>query len=214
LSVLLVVDNGTDFLEDLVTALGRLGVVFEVHRGDTAPAGIDWTLVKAAVLTGGHLHLASEQDLGSIELDLHVLRETTLPVLGICLGGQLVAYVKGGRIEALPRPVDTMEDLEVLAADPLFEGLPPTFPVRVRHRDTIALLPEGVVNLAWSPFGRHEAVRWTDRPVYGVQFHPEASGAAGRRVLANFLGVAGVATPVAPGEVESGSAIPPGPPGP
>jgi GMP synthase-like glutamine amidotransferase len=43
--------------------------------------------------------------------------------------------------------------------------------------------------LAWSGIGDYEAIRHETRPVYGLQFHPEASGDAGMAILRNFVGL-------------------------
>jgi GMP synthase-like glutamine amidotransferase len=61
--------------------------------------------------------------------------------------------------------------------------------MRLAHDEQVADLPAPLVHLARSPVGVYEAIRDGDRPVYGVQFHPEVSGHAGRVLLANFLDI-------------------------
>ncbi|MBU4200007.1 MAG: gamma-glutamyl-gamma-aminobutyrate hydrolase family protein [Verrucomicrobia bacterium] len=73
--------------------------------------------------------------------------------------------------------------------DPLFRGLPKTMLMRCAHYCEVKELPPGFVRLASSAHCRIEAMRHRDRPLYGVQFHPEKYEAPffhGRRLLENF----------------------------
>lgn len=73
--------------------------------------------------------------------------------------------------------------------DPLFKGLPKTMLMRCGHYCEVKALPPGFVRLASSAHCRIEAMRHRDRPLYGVQFHPEKYEAPffhGRRLLENF----------------------------
>ena len=58
-------------------------------------------------------------------------------------------------------------------ADPLFAGLPSRFLVQLGHSDRVKVLPENWVRLAFSERVDLQAYRVGDRPVWGVQFHPE-----------------------------------------
>lgn len=96
------------------------------------------------------------------------------PVLGVCLGAQLIAQVLGGRAYAGERrevgwgPIRLTDDGK---DDPLLVGAPDELNVFHLHGDTYELPPEGV-NLATSPVYEQQAFRWGEL-VYGFQFHLE-----------------------------------------
>ena len=101
-----------------------------------------------------------------------------LPLLGICLGAQLIAHVAGGRVvrdhgepERGSCPVRLTA---ATAGDPLLAGLPQAFPAIQNHADQIVELPPDAVLLATSEVCRVQAFR-VGAAAWGVQFHPEAA---------------------------------------
>ncbi len=147
------------------------------------PAGLVLSGGPSSVLWDG----APEADPG--------LRERGLPVLGICYGLQWMTHTLGGVVE----PVDSREygraQLKLERRDPLFAGLesPAERIVWMSHGDTVLRLPAGFDAIASSDHSPFAAVRASDRPLYGLQFHPEvAHTEGGRELLANYvLGICG-----------------------
>ena len=101
-----------------------------------------------------------------------------IPLLGICLGAQLLAHVAGGRVvrsHGVPeRGSCLVSPTTEAAGDPLFAGLREDFPVIQNHADQVVELPPGAVLLATSPVCRVQAFR-VGATAWGVQFHPEAT---------------------------------------
>ena len=100
------------------------------------------------------------------------------PVLGICLGSQLLARAYGAENHLGTAPEFGWVDVTLTdegRADPVLSQVPQTFPIFQWHTDTFTL-PEGAVHLAHSPTARHQAFR-LGRATYGTQFHFEASRA-------------------------------------
>ena len=98
------------------------------------------------------------------------------PVLGICLGSQLLARGFGAENHLGAAPEFGWVDVTLTEegrADPVLSQVPPTFPIFQWHTDTFTL-PAGAVHLAESPTARHQAFR-IGRATYGTQFHFEAS---------------------------------------
>jgi GMP synthase (glutamine-hydrolysing) len=101
-----------------------------------------------------------------------------VPVLGVCLGGQLLAGALGGQV----RPGDEGPEIgpglvakrDVAAADPLFGPVPFTPDVLQWHWDEITSLPAGAVLLASSPRYANQAFRYGDS-AWGLQFHIETT---------------------------------------
>lgn len=98
--------------------------------------------------------------------------------LGVCLGGQLLAHVAGGTVEAEHgRPECGSTPLTLLPEadrDPLFTGLPRRVTAIEHHVDAVTALPPGAEWLAHGEECPHQAFRVGDR-AWGVQFHPEVT---------------------------------------
>ncbi|GHE94518.1 aminotransferase [Streptomyces fumanus] len=106
--------------------------------------------------------------------------DRAVPVLGICLGGQLLAHVAGGTVRGRygrPEVGSTPLTLRAEAAsDPLLRGLPRRVTAVEHHVDAVTALPPGAVWLAESEHCPYQAFRVGDA-AWGVQFHPEADAA-------------------------------------
>jgi GMP synthase (glutamine-hydrolysing) len=98
------------------------------------------------------------------------------PVLGICLGSQILARAFGAENHLGTAPEFGWVDVTLTKegrADPVLSAVPETFPIFQWHSDTFTL-PEGAVHLAQNSTARHQAFR-IGRATYGTQFHFEAS---------------------------------------
>ena len=170
-----------------------------------------------AVILSGHRTLIDDYDPASLAPLVEVIRETALPLLGLCGGHQLTGLAFGARPEPmgplLPGEVDPRPELapgmrkewgpcpvQILGDDPLFAGLGRAVVVEQRHFWELKALPEGFVRLASSEVCAIEAMRHRARPLYGLQFHPERytkTHPDGRAILANFFRLAGLTRPIA-----------------
>ncbi|MEW2426104.1 type 1 glutamine amidotransferase [Streptomyces nigra] len=101
----------------------------------------------------------------------------SVPVLGICLGGQMLAHVAGGTVQGgygEPEVGSTSLTVRAEAAeDPLFRNLPRQVTAVENHVDAVTALPSGAVWLVESEQCPYQAFRLGNR-AWGLQFHPEA----------------------------------------
>lgn len=104
--------------------------------------------------------------------------DRSVPMFGICLGGQMLAHVAGGRVEGdvgAPESGSTPITIRADAKnDPLFRTLPDVVPAIEHHVDAITKLPAGAVWLAETERCPYQAFRMGER-AWGVQFHPEVA---------------------------------------
>jgi GMP synthase (glutamine-hydrolysing) len=190
METVLVLDFGAQYTQ-LIARRVREQHVFCVILPCTAPiADIRAVNPKAIILSGGP---ASVWQGGSPRCAPEVLH-MDVPILGLCYGMQLLCEDLGGKVVRSDHREFGRAAIDVVDADKLFAGLPPKMDVWMSHGDSVQSLPKDFVVLARTDSAPFAAVRQKNRPVYGVQFHPEvAHTPRGREILRNFLfGVAGL----------------------
>jgi para-aminobenzoate synthetase len=110
-----------------------------------------------------------------------------VPVLGVCLGHQELAYAMDGTIEHAPEVMHGRLSPIRHDASRLFAGIPQGFLAVRYHSLVVGAVPRQLRVTAWTPDGVIMALEHRARPLFGVQFHPESvSTRRGRALLANF----------------------------
>ena len=111
-----------------------------------------------------------------------------IPILGICYGDQLIAYMEGGEIAAAKHGREYGKTTLVTTANALFEGVPRESICWMSHGDFIETPPEGFRTIASTENCPCAAMCDERRKIYGVQFHPEVTHTAyGKQILHNFI---------------------------
>jgi GMP synthase (glutamine-hydrolysing) len=114
-----------------------------------------------------------------------------IPVLGICYGMQLMCQALGGRVQSHPVREYGRAHCTINAgsdADILFADVPRVTEVWMSHGDQVDTVSDDFAPLAHTDTCPHAAVKHRDRPLFGLQFHPEVTHTpAGKTILANFL---------------------------
>lgn len=101
------------------------------------------------------------------------VKKLDIPILGICLGHQLIAKVFGGEVGRGKTGGYAEVEVEIVDRNELFEGFPERIKVWASHMDEVKKLPENFKILARSEICEIEAMRHEKKPIFGVQWHPE-----------------------------------------
>jgi GMP synthase (glutamine-hydrolysing) len=181
--VVLIVENdpgsGPGRLLHWLDERGSSAVVVRAWSGEPIPASADG--YGALILLGGGMLPDADDESPWLPGERELLRTTTedgrVPVLGICLGAQLLAHTFGGEVRGkYGLPEKGVTELSLLPGaedDPLLAGLPPTVRAIESHQDQITRLPADAVPLMSSERCRHQMLRIGRS--WGVQFHPEVA---------------------------------------
>ena len=111
-----------------------------------------------------------------------------IPILGICYGHQLLAWMAGGEIQAAGNAGEYGRVTLRTAGCVLFEGVPPESVCWMSHTDFVSAVPVGFRITAATENCPCAAMADDERRLYGVQFHPEVTHTVfGNRILHNFL---------------------------
>lgn len=184
---ILVVDNYDSFTYNLVQYLAELGAEVEVVRNDATDLdGIRGRAPDGILLGPGP---GRPEDAGITLAAIEAL--TTIPILGVCLGHQSLAQVHGGSIVRAERLMHGRTSPILHSGKGVFAGLPSPFTATRYHslivdRDTV---PDVLEITAWTEEGEIMGLRHQERPLEGVQFHPESFLTDhGHQLLGTWLG--------------------------
>jgi len=224
---ILIVDFGTRHLNSLVLVVKSFIDtenirVLRITRPDLPPLSFKFTDIETeeapwefnvdsirgtdmgVFMSGSADHVGDPK--GFRRLNKNVLEELPCPVMGLCSGHQLISFVWDDSCEMVPHSEhgNTMflPNTE-MNNDPVFQDMPRAgFLVAVRHNWSISKVPTGFVRYGETR-GSHSiisAIKHYNRPIYGVQFHPELPVPglwSGRELMGKFieLSISGALTP-------------------
>jgi len=176
-----VIDNGGQWTHRIWRVLKEIGCDSKIIPNTTPPNEID---ADALVLSGGAPRIAWESPkLGKC---IDYLKNFEGPILGICVGFQLMAVYCGGKAGPSEVPEYGLAKLRVVEEDDLFKGLPKELLVWESHNDEIKVAKDFTI-LAVSDNCSIQAGKHQEKPYYGIQFHPEVNNTEhGAEILRNF----------------------------
>jgi GMP synthase-like glutamine amidotransferase len=164
---ILIVDNGTSVLKELKELLeGNSLTVLDFKKLDKHRYE-NYDLI---VLSGSSRYTIL-RNLNLYQDELNLIKTTNIPIIGICLGFELICYAYGGELIDLKKKQNGYDKLILSKPDSIFENLPNLL-VYKAHRWAIKETPKDLVTLACSK-ECVEIVKHRSRKIYGFQFHPE-----------------------------------------
>ena len=118
------------------------------------------------------------------------IKHFDIPILGICLGHQLIAKNYGGKISTSNTESYAKVKINILNDENLFEGLAPEMEVWSSHKDEVKSIPKEFEILAESSLCNIESFKHKNKDVYGIQFHPEVHHTPkGSVIFENFYNI-------------------------
>ena len=184
---ILVVDNYDSFTWNLVHYLEEIGATTQVVRNDEISVAEALALKPDGIVLSPGPCTPNE---AGICVELVQSAPADLPILGVCLGHQSIGAAEGSEIVTAQEIRHGKINQIRHENGPLFKGLPETYNVVRYHSLAIQPdeLPDTLIADAFTEDGEIMAVRHKDRPVFGVQFHPESILTEhGHALLKNFL---------------------------
>jgi GMP synthase (glutamine-hydrolysing) A subunit len=142
------------------------------------------------VLSGSPDIMTDSRTRAKFEAEADAIRDSAVPILGVCFGHQLMASAFGAPVVKDKRHVLDMVRTRVLAEDSLFEGLPRALMLLESRYEVVKSLPGGFSLIAKSATSDIAAMKHESRLLYGVQFHPERftlGHPEGNKIVGNFV---------------------------
>jgi len=186
--MLLVIDNFDSFTYNLVQYFGQLGVDQKIYRNDelTASEALALNPDKVLISPGP----CSPNEAGNSLDIVRAFADTNIPFFGVCLGHQCVGQFFGGSIIRASRLMHGKTSPVHHKGSDVFAGLPSPFEATRYHSLLVekSTFPDCLEITAETSEGEIMGLRHREKPIFGVQFHPESLATEhGLKLLENFL---------------------------
>lgn len=182
---ILILDFGSQYTHLIKAKLSDLGICSFIEPADFSfnkfkNTKKDFNL-KGIILSGGAYSVYDYK----IKFDKKWIK-LGLPVLGICYGHQLLAYLFGAKVKKAKPEYGKEEMLTDINSD-LLVGIPEKSVIWMSHRDTVKTLPKNFIQTAHTSNSSNTVIENSKLKLYGIQFHPEVSHTEGGvQILRNF----------------------------
>ncbi|MEQ8336933.1 MAG: glutamine-hydrolyzing GMP synthase [Cyclobacteriaceae bacterium] len=179
---ILILDFGSQYTQLIARRIRELNVYCEIHPFNHYPKPDE--SVKGIILSGSPCSVLDE-DAPDIAMD----DLPKVPILGVCYGAQLLAHKEGGELsKSSHREYGRANLTHIDTHYDLLKELTLGSQVWMSHGDTITKLPEQFESIAHTESIPVAAFKIKEKPIYGIQFHPEVTHTVeGKVLLRNFV---------------------------
>lgn len=182
--LVLVLDFGGQTAQLIARRVRDQNVFCQLVRHDLSAERIRELNPKGLILSGGPASVYGD---GAPTVDPAIF-DLGIPILGICYGMHLTCHLLGGRILAADSREFGHAPCTASESTGLFHGLPTDFNAWMSHGDQVESLDESFTVIASTSTCEHAGIQHRDRPIYGIQFHPEVTHTEnGAALLGNFV---------------------------
>lgn len=187
--MIVVVDFGSQTTHLITRRLKELGCPATLVTPQDALEVIAALKPQGIILSGGPASVY-EKDAPRIDPAVFTL---DIPLLGICYGLQLTAFLLDGDVVAGKKEYGPAKITIKLHNSPMTEGLSDSFTVWMSHGDEVTKIPSGFETLGSTEHVPYAFVANETQKIYGVQFHPEVEHTEmGTQILTNFMTICGI----------------------
>ena len=188
MQTILILDFGSQVTQLIARRIREAGVYCEIHPFSITKEKLEALNPKGIVLSGGPSSVyADGAPIPSFDIFAHA-EQYGMPILGICYGLQLTAFMNGGNVNKSAKREFGRAELRIDKEDALFKGIDAHSIVWMSHGDSLTALPDGFEIMAHTDNAPICAIRNLQRNIRGVQFHPEVHHTRdGVKMLSNFV---------------------------
>ena len=181
---IVILDFGSQYTQLIARKVRETGVFAEIHPFNISQKELEEINPNGIILSGGPNSVFAD---GAPHPGFDIL-EFGVPVLGICYGLQLIAYLKGGKVDTSAKREYGRANVTIDHNDDLFKLVDDKTQVWMSHGDALTEPPENFEIIAHTDNAPICAIRSKDRRIFGVQFHPEVHHTEqGITILENFV---------------------------
>ena len=182
--MIIVLDFGGQYNQLIARRVRECKVYAEVHPYTLSIDKIKEMNPKGIIFTGGPNSVYGDE---SPRYQKEIF-DLGIPILGICYGSQLMAYMLGGTVETAPVSEYGRTEVDVDNGSDIFRGVKSQTICWMSHTDYISKAPEGFKVVATTPVCPVAAMECPERKLYATQFHPEVMHTEeGQKMLSNFV---------------------------
>jgi len=186
--VILILDFGSQYTQLIARRVREMHVYCEIQPFDLPLDAIKRLAPEGIILSGGPASVYAADAPQPAPAVLELLKTGTPPVLGICYGMNVLNRAFGGEVVRAARKEFGPADIRITRFDPLLALGGRSTRVWMSHGDQMTSIPDELDTLAASDNSPYAAFRHRERPIYGLQFHPEVTHSVdGREILKNFV---------------------------
>ncbi|MBZ9571308.1 GMP synthase subunit A [Methanobrevibacter sp. TMH8] len=180
---ILIINNKGQYNHRIGRSLRYLDIPSDLVSNELSPEEIKEKDPIGIILGGGP---SLDESGNSIEYITNI-DELDIPILGICLGHQLIAKSFGGEVSTSSTESYAQIEIDIIKDDILFNGIESPMKVWTSHKDEVKTLPDDFEILAKSNICDIEAMKHKKKNIYGIQFHPEVHHTPdGELIFKNF----------------------------
>lgn len=169
---ILILDFGAQYLQLIARRVRECGVYSRIVPFNITADTINHLAPKGIILSGSPDSVYNN----NARFCDPAIFDLGIPILGLCYGMQSIVKMFGGTVSPAPSPENGRVTLELNtagASSELFHGIPAAQPVWMTHGDYVSVLPPNFDLLATSTCSPICAIKHREKPIWGVQFHPE-----------------------------------------